>query len=525
MRKHRRGNGESKKTKGKSRRNKAEKPGIGLVQSFHARNVPRDRLTLKPREKLGIFNKGRASSPVRGRGLPDLVFSEMKFLQKRKDALEEAKPDSQRKRRRKDTTRANQEEISAYFTTMRPALAEKDGNVRSNVSPSRHKRTLAPRCENKQQKSPSADSGRPTIELPEKPYLGFGSRGTQHESTSCLSWSSSVRQPSETPVLQRALTTIAVGQLETVQARRHGANVNINRLPSAKSDARRRRGEAVEDDCNRRPRSPLRPVSRGKIFAQNPRSQIRSPQKRISSDNNEIKGLKPQEAGSSSNSPLRREARRLQYQHPKVQSDDNATSVAARSSQLQPSSYDHTSSVKEESEAQTSSTLSKLLRECDSAFAKDRKWELTQQYAGETWTGKCALTDNGASVGRDMENYQEAVPLPAFASQQSRPLMPGHPVRYHEQAPGSDRAEHIRIYSGNIEGTKSNIRTDGDDILLGVYEGAIPQAPDDRLSVGLRLSDPADGLGFMDADEQEQRDDERGDDGVFTGFWRPHKLY
>ncbi|KAF2498777.1 hypothetical protein BU16DRAFT_305091 [Lophium mytilinum] len=46
-RKHRRGKDESRKEKRKSRRKKTDNPGAGLVQSFHANNVPRDRLTVR----------------------------------------------------------------------------------------------------------------------------------------------------------------------------------------------------------------------------------------------------------------------------------------------------------------------------------------------------------------------------------------------------------------------------------------------------------------------------------------------
>jgi hypothetical protein len=38
--------GESNRSKRKSRRRKADKPGVGLVQSFHAKNVSKDRLTV-----------------------------------------------------------------------------------------------------------------------------------------------------------------------------------------------------------------------------------------------------------------------------------------------------------------------------------------------------------------------------------------------------------------------------------------------------------------------------------------------
>ena len=461
--------------------------------------------------------------------MPDLVFSEMRFLQKQKDAPEEqANPDTQRRRRRKDFTRANQEEISAYFTTTRPVLAEKESNIQSKVSSSRQAQTLIPGRKNKQQKSASIDSAIPTIELPEKPYLGFGSRGTRHESTPHLSWSSSIRHSSETPILRRALTTIEVGQLETVQARRHGTNININRPLSAVPDARRRRGNLVDSDRDRCSVSFLRPMSRGKILVQKPHSQLHSPQKLVLSNNSETKGLKPQNVISPSDGALSRRAKRLQYDHPKVQNDDSATSVVDHpeclepQSRLQSNNYNRTSSVKGEPEPQTSSTLGKLLQECDSAFAKDKKCQLPQQYAGEVLTGNHNLADNDTGMGTNMEGYQEVLQFPTFALQQSWPLIPRH---YRNQVQGGDMAEHVQVCSRDIEGPESIARTDGEDVLLGSYEGAMPQAPDDSLSIGLRHSDPAKGLSFIDADEQERRDDEQGGDGIFAGFWRPNKLY
>lgn len=456
----------------------------------------------------------------------------MRFLQKQKDAPEEqANPDTQRRRRRKNLSRANQEEISAYFTTTRLVLAEKESNIQSKVSSSRQAQTLIPERKNKQQKSASIDSAIPTIELPEKPYLGFGSRGTRHESTPHLSWSSPIRHSSESPVLRRALTTIEVGQLETVQARRHGTNININRPLSAVPDARRRRGNLVDSDRDRCSVSFLHPMSRGKILAQKPHSQLHSPQKPVLSNNSETKGLKPQKVILSSDGSLSRRAKRLQYDHPKVQNDDNTTSVVAHpeclepQSRLQSNNYNRTSSVKGEPEPQTFSTLGKLLQECDSAFAKDKKWQLPQRYAGEMLTGNHTLADNDTGMSTNIEGHQEALQFPTFALQQPWPLIPDHPRHCRNQVQGGDMAEHVQIYSRDIEGPESIVRIDGEDVLLGSYEGAMPQAPDDSLSVGLRHSDPAKGLSFIDADEQEQRDDEQGGDGVFAGFWRPNKLY
>lgn len=79
-------NRESNRTKRKPRRKRVEAPASGVVLGFDAKNVSGDRLTvrsttacpayccctddwqLRPRGKLGLFNKGRASSPVKGRG-------------------------------------------------------------------------------------------------------------------------------------------------------------------------------------------------------------------------------------------------------------------------------------------------------------------------------------------------------------------------------------------------------------------------------------------------------------------------
>ncbi|KAI5210514.1 hypothetical protein E4T39_00164 [Aureobasidium subglaciale] len=40
----------------------------GVVQSFHAKNVPNHRLTLGPSAKVGLYTKGRSSGPTRGKG-------------------------------------------------------------------------------------------------------------------------------------------------------------------------------------------------------------------------------------------------------------------------------------------------------------------------------------------------------------------------------------------------------------------------------------------------------------------------
>jgi hypothetical protein len=53
MQVYRRGKGESTKKRRQSKRKKTDKPGVGLVQSFHAKNVPKDRLTVRCPSYMG----------------------------------------------------------------------------------------------------------------------------------------------------------------------------------------------------------------------------------------------------------------------------------------------------------------------------------------------------------------------------------------------------------------------------------------------------------------------------------------
>lgn len=67
------------------KRNSHKKSGSTLNRDFKAPNVGSERLTLRQESMPGIFSKGRASAPMERRGLPDLSFSEMAFLSKKRD--------------------------------------------------------------------------------------------------------------------------------------------------------------------------------------------------------------------------------------------------------------------------------------------------------------------------------------------------------------------------------------------------------------------------------------------------------
>lgn len=100
-------------SKSKQRRSRRNKTGGTLNQDFKAPNVKQKRLTLKMSAGPGIFGKGKASALLRTAGLPDLTFSEMNFLSKKRQ------PDSgqaeELKRTHTSKKKDRSKEISGFF--------------------------------------------------------------------------------------------------------------------------------------------------------------------------------------------------------------------------------------------------------------------------------------------------------------------------------------------------------------------------------------------------------------------------
>ncbi len=105
------GNGKQRSSKRRRR-----KSGLVLNNEFKAPNVAQDRLTLMANGGPGMFHKGKASSLVQRRGLPDLTFPEMNFLNKRQshpEALQQDGKDRRPKSKKKEKEKTQQ--ISHFF--------------------------------------------------------------------------------------------------------------------------------------------------------------------------------------------------------------------------------------------------------------------------------------------------------------------------------------------------------------------------------------------------------------------------
>ncbi|KAJ5929970.1 hypothetical protein N7466_005463 [Penicillium verhagenii] len=82
---------------GKTKRRRSRKHTMNDV--FHAANVARERLTLRGNQNVGIFKKGKASSPLKLHDAQDLAFSETLFLTKRRRDSPTNSPPRDKKRK------------------------------------------------------------------------------------------------------------------------------------------------------------------------------------------------------------------------------------------------------------------------------------------------------------------------------------------------------------------------------------------------------------------------------------------
>ena len=109
--------------------------------------------------------------------VPDLSFSEMTFLNTRGKPDEALKGTSEKKASRKSKAENLDDEISRFFASTRAPLTERDHNITSHndrqvpLQQAKSRRTRDVRY------SSIERSSVPAVELPGRPFLGFGQRG------------------------------------------------------------------------------------------------------------------------------------------------------------------------------------------------------------------------------------------------------------------------------------------------------------------------------------------------------------
>jgi hypothetical protein len=218
---------------------------------------------------MGIFNKGKTSTRTKGHGcelmapikyiarhaddkfeVPDLVFSEMAFLKKKGNDNEPvASMVASNKKQKRDQAHHKEEEISAFFASVRPTLADASRKrqatsdhqssriSKSYISPNRKRRR-----ERELEETSIFHRVVPTVEKQgSTPYLN-PSGGLSEGDTSQISWSESHRTLSRTPGIVRVVPTIDVGHSGSTRPSRDTTNVKHLRNPSSVVTRKKPRG-------------------------------------------------------------------------------------------------------------------------------------------------------------------------------------------------------------------------------------------------------------------------------------------
>ena len=105
----------SKRVKGKAQHRSSRMKSRALLNDeYQAPNVEPERLTLT-NSGLGMFARGKSSAPMARRDLPDLTFSEMTFLHKRRELDDARFRALQDRSKPKKTVKGSAQDVSHYF--------------------------------------------------------------------------------------------------------------------------------------------------------------------------------------------------------------------------------------------------------------------------------------------------------------------------------------------------------------------------------------------------------------------------
>lgn len=179
--------------------------------------------------------------------MPDLTFSEMNFLNRRKaEAEENLRPQRKKSRGRKEKAADAEAEISRFFASSKDQSRTAEGSRRHRAS-KRPMNEMAERTQEQQR------SSLPPIDLPKKPFLGFGSCGPGHVSpVLSVSNAESRRSPSRRPSFNRSTTYYTWSQTRLSE---HSPSSNPCRSPRLRSESKHKPHLNLDLSTRRRKRN------------------------------------------------------------------------------------------------------------------------------------------------------------------------------------------------------------------------------------------------------------------------------
>ncbi len=437
-----------------------------------------------------------------------------------------------------------------YFAAKRSPLAEKDVNIQTKPRPSRRHLNQKSPQNLERRPSLSADPAISSVELPEKPYPGFGSRGTQPVTTSYYSWSDSIRQPSA------PLSAIARLRPRPSPFPHDPESLRDKREPDAPTHhARKQTGESERI-------SPVQQFGAAPKAKQNQlpeqlhrQTQPQEPTAAVDHlsgqmltsyhvDQNQIllghvqnrSPRMPSSHKGNSNSALR--ARQSANKVPAVRAESESIANAGdlpalpRPQRTFRHSTEVDESFKQNAEPESTSSLGRLLRDCDNALAVQSDQVASIPQLEERMSGESMVQ----TVETNSARIRSQGLLWRLSARQAPMVMTNssmYPNLYRRRDLDGSEAEALEGNADNMESTQFDPvdEEEFNDFVDGGGEECDVLADFDKRYLGEPRADEAINFDVNEAfaheqeavpDEQQGRDE---DADVFAGFWRPHRLY
>jgi hypothetical protein len=453
--------------------------------------------------------------------VPDLVFSEMKFLLKDKDISEPTLQQGvARKKHKNGHMHTKEGEISAFFTSVQPLQAE------SNV-------TIAKTVHREREQSQKSSGVVPTIEKPNSgACLGFGSRGARHESTGYMSWSESVRASDMTPHrLQKSLTINRDHDEPSTHPPMNCTTSGAESIGSQRLAHRPINLEGIDANAERLVAFPTAPAQQTLSRSQSD-SRYTSPPRKANLVDRAAKSRLGRSVTSTSSMPP------YVQDHASIEPLDPKSRVSARSNHSEEVScrkelnapIRNDSSVQNEGEQaspeqQSSSDLGRIIQHCDRAYLAQRRAPCQRSYMSGR-TNESAATDIQAHPSPPLERRRR--PTVRFSGIDMLspiiPTMPGAGL-YQQQAQRQQVLLPIVRDEEDFPGE------------FGLVDQELSYQPDDMLYLEQEWEEQGDPPYYEeDGEDMEENFHDFGEDDfvqrlpsdnsvVARGFWRPNRLY
>lgn len=488
----------------------------------------------------------------------------MRFLQKRSNPKDsQSAEETPRIRKKSGNAAAQEDEISAYFAK-RPILAEKDAILPTTKRPNQLSKSNVPKAHRTSVSSKNRTPVKPPVDLPDRPYLGFGTHGvhpsSHSDATYHIPWSESGRYTDEA-ASQRSLGRSLPLRMEARKQQDDCDDISSDSTGTLLQRTRPGTPDEVpfgsENRHRRKPDNELAGYD-GAAFSQlkaqdDPHVGLDVPQTKSPVPPSSHKHWTDRKRQELTYTATRLPSRKGEDNAPRRDVDEQQekrTNLVGKGNQIQRASAGRpglrvvrngnvkmaqdaidgtTDATKMRAPPRSSSPLGRLLRQCDNAChdvlpARNAPLEQQSRHTDMGYFEKSVEIDYAASQA---EVHPSSV-LPRWAGG----IAPKRPGLYQMQVPdeaGFDN--HDAQYATARKICVPDMTGDAIDDEEGTFEDDLAglYLPRDRsegyADMTFECAENRHSIGRRDGQKSGQKSSLAESERALAGFWRPHKLY